>query len=120
MPRLLVAIQFQALLTPISGFFSVFPLGTKFTIGLGLYLELQVNARDSRAQIRARYSGFSHTLNTNAYRAITLYRRTFQFSSARYSSVKSEAITPHLHSACAGDSVCSVPISIALLPESRI
>lgn len=42
-PRLSVAVQFQALLTPPSGFFSVFPHGTKFTIGLEVYLELEVN-----------------------------------------------------------------------------
>lgn len=44
MPHLTVTTQFQALLTPLSGFFSVFPHGTEYAIGLELYLELEVNS----------------------------------------------------------------------------
>ena len=39
-----VAAWFQALFTPLPGCFSAFPHGTKFTIGLGTYLALEVGA----------------------------------------------------------------------------
>lgn len=45
-PRLVVAIQFQALFTDLSVCFSTFAYATKFAIGLELYLALEVN--DSR------------------------------------------------------------------------
>ena len=41
--RLLVASQFQALLSHPSVYFSAFPLGTMFAVGLGLCLGLEVN-----------------------------------------------------------------------------
>ena len=39
-----VATRFQALFTPLPGYFSAFPHGTKFAIGLGTYLALEVGA----------------------------------------------------------------------------
>jgi len=39
-PGLHVTVQFQALLTPLSRFFSVFPLGTEYAIGLELYFRV--------------------------------------------------------------------------------
>ena len=39
-PSLVVTLQFQALLTPLSRFFSVFPLGTEFAIGLESYFRV--------------------------------------------------------------------------------
>ncbi len=43
-PHLIVTAQFQALFTALSGCFSVFPHGTRYAIGLGVCLALEVNA----------------------------------------------------------------------------
>ena|GEM_PF-3627907 len=50
-PCLNITIRFPALLTPCYGFFSTFPHGTRFAIGLGTYLRLEVDA----SQIHATY-----------------------------------------------------------------
>ena len=45
-----VTIWFQVLFTPLQGFFSAFPHGTKYAIGLEMYLGLGVDASHIHAQ----------------------------------------------------------------------
>ena len=98
-----VAARFQALFTPLPGFFSAFPHGTKFAIGLGTYLVLEVGdpqlptAKPSRG---TQASGRSpHGL---AYGTITLYGGAFQPTSAtmgrlpRGLASSRRLTTPHL------------------------
>ena len=61
----------------IKGFFSAFPRGTKYTIGLEKYLELEVDAshkKDSRPISNERYSRkIDTTKPPQVYGTITLY-----------------------------------------------
>ncbi len=79
-----VTVRFQALFTPLPGCFSAFPHGTKFAIGLGTYLALEVGApqlptakpsRGTQGHPPSPPSGF-------AYGAVTLYGGAFQPTSA--------------------------------------
>ena len=59
-----------------NGFFSAFPRGTKYTIGLEKYSELEVDAsqKDSRPISDERYSRKNDTTNSpQIYGTITLY-----------------------------------------------
>lgn len=49
-PYLAITIWFQTLFTPQQGFFSAFPHGTKYAIGLEMYLELGVDATHIQTQ----------------------------------------------------------------------
>jgi len=49
--------QFQALLNSLSGYFSTFPRGTKYSIDLGAYLALEVSDPHLSLPIKVRYSG---------------------------------------------------------------
>ncbi len=78
-----VAAWFQALFTPLAGCFSAFPHGTKFAIGLGTYLALEVGdpqlptAQPSRGTLL--HGASPHSL---AYGAVTLCGGPFQATSA--------------------------------------
>ena len=49
-PHLAITIWFQNLFTPQQGFFSAFPQGTKYAIGLEMYLGLGVDATQIQTQ----------------------------------------------------------------------
>lgn len=51
---------------------------------------------------------------TCSYEAITLYGAAFQQTLDSLSSVRLEALTPHLIAVARNDSVCPVPLSVAL------
>lgn len=77
--RLIVTTQFQALLTPVSGCFSVFVHTTKCAIGLELCLELRVSTRVFALPNRA-------TLLWNSLHAPTLALTRLSLSSTGLSS----------------------------------
>ena len=79
-----IATQFQALFTPLPGYFSAFPRGTASAIGLGTYLGLEVGDPQLPAPYprRGTQDPSPRILHPYAYGAITLYGPPFQASSA--------------------------------------
>ena|SRR3989344_371562 len=83
-----MAIRFQSLLTPIPGFFSTFPRGTDFSIGLETYLALEVDSSHSDLVSSRPYSGTRQNPSSYCYGTITLYGITFQETSHSRTRVK--------------------------------
>lgn len=74
-----ITIRFQALLTLCQEFFSAFPHGTLFAIGLDLYLGLEVDVPQIRASFPRHVTQEHAILHTSSvYGAFTLYGITFQ------------------------------------------
>ena len=73
-----ITIWFQNLFTPQQGFFSAFPHGTKYAIGLEMYLGLGVDATQIQTQYPMHPTQEQQKKSSKAhnYGAITLYGLT--------------------------------------------
>ena len=110
-----ITIRFQALLTLCQEFFSAFPHGTNFAIGLDLYLGLEVdvprlNAPFPRYTTQELVKVLNATL-TGLSPSLASHSREFQIT---YEDQKDGPITPHSCYISATDSVCPVLRSLAV------
>lgn len=113
--HLSIAIRFHALLTLCEEFFSAFPHGTSFAIGLTTYLGLEVVDPQLHTPFPRRATQETHKpsrlLITGLSPSVALRSRRLHLRQGRS---KVCPTTPHLHRLSAEDSVCPVLRSVAL------
>ena len=107
---------------PPKGFFSAFPHGTKFAIGLKKYLELGVDASQIQTRFPTDPTQEHHikTFPSHIYGAITLYGATFQKKLQLKQKGPSRSKTPHLLQFTKQDSVCPKSFSLAVTHDIEI
>lgn len=122
MPWLTVATWFQALFTGLSPYFSAFSHDTKFAIGLGTYLELDVSA--TQLPTAKSGSGTQDTRNLPSHLSLRDYHPLWYRTSTgfRVDGLGSTLVLqPHIHlNSSLRCLVCPVPVSLAATPGIAI
>gem|GEM_PF-1082859 len=110
-----VAARFQALFTPLPGYFSAFPHGTAFAIGLGTYLALEVGAPLLPAA-KPSHGTQGRPPSPRQLTPTGLSPSTAGASTPlrlRWQGRARGPATPHLHRVSPADSVWTLPLSVA-------
>lgn len=117
--HLSIATRFHDLITLCEEYFSAFPHGTGFSIGLTTYLGLEVVVPQVHAPFQRRTTQDtckpSHPSITGLSPSLVLHSRRLQFGKGRS---KTSPATPHLRCLSAQDSVC--PLLVSLADTNRI